>query len=89
MTLMVCAAFISACASRHDSRHDRRHDSQDPASIDDPKFVSWYKAATPYARTTFFITLCAAQGFSNGSIEINLCLSNMRRDARVRVEGRL
>ena len=85
MTLMVCAAFISACASRHDSRHD----SQDPASLDDPKFVSWYKAATPYARTTFFITLCAAQGFSNGSIEINLCLSNMRRDARVRVEGRL
>lgn len=76
----VCAALLAACATS---------DKSDITSLDDPKFISWYKAASPYARTALFVTLCAAQGFKNGSIEINICLSNMRRDARIRVEGRL
>ena len=76
----VCASLLAACAT---------DDKDGITSLDDPKFVSWYKAASPYARTALFITLCAAQGFNNGSIEINLCISNMRRDARIRVEGRL
>lgn len=79
-TVLLCAALLAACAGR---------DNDAVSSLDDPKFISWYKAATPYARTALFITLCAAQGFNNGSIEINLCISNMRRDARIRVEGRL
>ena len=79
-TVFVCAALLAACATRNEDS---------VTSLDDPKFVTWYKAATPYARTALFITLCTAQGFSNGSIEINLCISNMRRDARIRVEGRL
>ena len=79
--LVLCAALLGACATR-DKNGDIR-------SLDDPKFVSWYKAASPYARTALFITLCAAQGFSNGSIEINFCVSNMRRDARIRIEGHL
>ena len=83
--VLVCAALLTgplaSCAARKDSA--------EIDSIDDPKFISWYKAATPYARTAFFITLCAAQGFSNGSIEINFCISNMRRNANIRVEGQL
>jgi hypothetical protein len=79
-TVFVCAALLTACATRNEDS---------VTSLDDPKFVAWYKTATPYMRTALFITLCAAQGFSNGSIEVNLCISNMRRDARIRVEGRL
>jgi hypothetical protein len=82
LALAVCAALVNACAAKP-------NDEDGFQSIDDPKFVSWYKAAPPYARTAFFITLCAAQGFSNGSIEINFCVSNLRRDAHFRVEGRL
>ncbi|MCH1542528.1 MAG: hypothetical protein L7U45_05690 [Alphaproteobacteria bacterium] len=79
--MLISASLVSACAT--DNKDG------DISSLDDPKFVSWYKAASPYARTAFFITLCAAQGFSNGSIEINFCISNMRRNAKIRVEGRL
>ncbi len=82
LALAVGAALVTACAAKP-------NDEGGVQSIDDPKFVSWYKAASPYARTAFFITLCAAQGFSNGSIEINFCVSNLRHNAHIRVEGRL
>ena len=81
LALLMCATLLTACASRESDG--------DITSLDDPKFVSWYKTASPYARTALFVTLCAAQGFSNGAIEINFCISNMRRDARISVEGRL
>ena len=40
-------------------------------------------------RTAFFISLCAAQELAGGSIEINFCVSNLRKQARVKVEGAL
>lgn len=79
---LVCAGLLAGCVSNKTVEGDIQ-------SIDDPEFTAWYKTATPYMRTAFFITLCAAQGFSNGSIEINFCISNMRRDARIRIEGNL
>jgi hypothetical protein len=82
LTGLICAALLSACATKGTADGDIQ-------SIDDPEFVAWYKTATPYMRTALFITLCAAKGFNNGSIEINFCISNMRRDARIRVDGNL
>ncbi len=79
---VLCAALLTACATKQTAEGEIQ-------SIDDPQFVAWYKTATPYMRTALFITLCAAKGFSNGSIEINFCISNMRRDARIRLEGNL
>ncbi|HAT08186.1 MAG TPA: hypothetical protein DCS39_02900 [Rhodobiaceae bacterium] len=77
---LVCASLLAACAT---------DGKDDISSLDDPKFVSWYEAASPNARSALFITLCAAQGFSKGSVDISLCVSNMRRDSRIRIEGRL
>ena len=81
VTGLICAALLTACAGNKQARSDIQ-------SVD-PEFVAWYKTATPYMRTALFITLCAAKGFNKGSIEINLCISNLRRDARIRVEGSL
>jgi len=86
ITILVCAALISPLVSACATNQTADGEIQ---SIDDPEFVAWYKTATPYMRTALFITLCAAKGFSNGSIEINFCISNMHRDARIRVEGNL
>ena len=79
---LICAALLTACASH------KRTDGN-IQSVGDPEFIAWYKTATPLMRTTLFITLCAAKGFNKGSIEINMCISNMRRDARIRIEGSL
>jgi len=81
-TAILCTCLLAACATRQSAETDIQ-------SIDDPQFVAWYKTATPYMRTALFITLCAAKGFSNGSIEINFCISNLHRDARIRVDGNL
>jgi len=77
---LVCASLLAACAT---------DGKDDISSLYDPKIVSWYEAASPYTRSALFIALCAAQGFSNSSVDISLCISNMRRDARIRIEGRL
>lgn len=82
VTGLICAALLTACAGNKQAGSDIQ-------SVGDPEFVAWYKTATPYMRTALFITLCAAKGFNKGSIEINLCISNLRRDARIRVEGSL
>ena len=76
---LVCTSLLAACAT---------DGNDDISSPDDQKFVSWYEAASPYTRSALSITLCAAQGFSNSSVDISLCMSNMRRDARIRIEGR-
>ena len=82
VTALICVALLSACAS------NKRADGN-IQSVGDPEFIAWYKTATPFMRTALFITLCAAKGLNKGSIEINMCVSNMNRDARIRIEGSL
>ena len=79
LTLFVAACLLVACA----------HNPATPKTIDDPVFISWYKSATPYMRTAFFMSLCVAGGFSRGSVDITICLSNHRENARIRIEGSL
>ncbi len=77
--LLAASLLLSACAAKPDQ----------PKDLDDPAFVSWYKAASPYMRTAFFMSLCIGSGFSRSSVDITICLSNHRSKARVRIEGEL
>ena len=79
VALIVASCLLVACA----------HNPATPKNIDDPAFVSWYKSASPYMRTAFFMSLCVASGFSRGSVDITICLSNYSSKARVRIEGEL
>lgn len=79
-TCLLCVALLSACTTAPKGA---------PNNMDDPRFISWYKKATPYMRTAFFLSLCVASGFSRGSVEITVCLSNQRSKARIRVQGEL
>ena len=78
-TLLALSLLTTACASGPQKPHD----------IDDPAFVTWYKAASPHLRSAFFMSLCIGSGFSRGSIDVTICMSNYREKARVRVEGSL
>lgn len=77
--LILVGCLLTACAARPAA----------PKDLDDPAFVTWYKAASPYMRTAFFMSLCVASGFSRGSVDITICLSNQRNKARIRIEGEL
>ena len=78
-TLLAVALLTTACASG----------PKKPQDIDDPAFVTWYKAAAPHVRTAFFMSLCIGNGFARGSIDVTICMSNYREKARIRVEGTL
>lgn len=78
-TLLAAIMLTTACAARPDK----------PQDLDDPAFVTWYKAASPYMRTAFFMSLCVGSGFARGSVDITICLSNYREKARIRIEGEL
>lgn len=77
--LLVTALLTTACATG----------PHKPKDIDDPAFVTWYKAAAPHMRTAFFMSLCVGSGFARGSIDVTICMSNYREKARIRIEGSL
>ena len=82
LALLLCASLLVGCIGRTPIRDA-------PKDMDDPAFVTWYKSASPYMRTAFFMSLCVASGFSRGSVDITICLSNYRSKARIRIEGGL
>lgn len=77
--LLAASLLLSACATT----------PTQPKDLEDPAFISWYKTASPYMRTAFFMSLCIGSGFSRGSVDVTICLSNYRSKARVRLEGEL
>jgi hypothetical protein len=78
-TLLAISLLTTACATG----------PQKPQDIDDPAFVTWYKAAAPHVRTAFFVSLCIGSGLSRGSVDVTICVGNYREKARIRLEGSL
>ena len=80
IALMVSA--LSACALPGSNKNEDM-----PLSLDDPNFIGWYQAASPYMRTALFVSLCVADGFNRGSVQISFCVSNKRQQARLVLTG--
>lgn len=80
IALMVAA--LSACALPGSNKNEDM-----PLSLDDPNFIGWYQAASPYMRTALFVSLCVADGFNRGSVQISFCVSNKRQQARLVLTG--
>ena len=78
---LICAT-LSACALPGSTQNEDM-----PLSLDDPNFIGWYQAASPYMRTALFVSLCVADGFNRGSVQISFCVSNKRQQARLVLSG--
>ena len=78
---LICAT-LSACALPGSTQNEDM-----PLSLDDPNFIGWYEAASPYMRTALFVSLCVADGFNRGSVQISFCVSNKRQQARLVLSG--
>jgi len=83
----LCAIALTLSASGGCALPGRDKQADLPLSMDEAGFVGWYQAATPYMRTAFFISLCVADGFNRGSVQISFCVSNKREQARLVLTG--